>query len=126
MNSASLIANQERRFRLACEQIVQLDYKLEYLESRYKKAKRNKCEALRRSHLIQLVVNEELRTLLHLCHQESRNHTRYDRSSAERLRDGEEEYLIQKAPLRAIQLFQKESRLVVYQFKIINRKFATI
>ena len=76
MNSERLIADQERRFRLACEQIVQLDYKLEYLESRYK-AKRNKREALRRSYLIQLVVNEELR--------------------AERLRDGEEEYLIQRS-----------------------------
>jgi hypothetical protein len=63
MNSERLIADQERRFRLTCEQIVQLDYKLEYLESRYKKAKRNKREALRRSHLIQLVVNEELRKL---------------------------------------------------------------
>jgi hypothetical protein len=77
MNSERLIADQERRFRLACEQIVQLDYKMEYLESRYKKAKRNKREALRRSYLIQLVVNEELR--------------------AERLRDGEEEYLIQRS-----------------------------
>jgi hypothetical protein len=77
MNSERLIADQERRFRLACEQIVQLDYKLEYLESRYKKAKRNKREALRRGYLIQLVVNEELR--------------------AERLRDGEEEYLIQRS-----------------------------
>ena len=77
MNSERLIADQERRFRLACEQIVQLDYKMEYLESRFKKAKRNKREALRRSYLIQLVVNEELR--------------------AERLRDGEEEYLIQRS-----------------------------
>jgi hypothetical protein len=80
MNSERLIADQERRFRLACEQIVQLDYKLEYLESRYKKAKRNKREALRRGYLIQLVVNEELR--------------------AERLRDGEEEYLIIFCPLQ--------------------------
>ena len=77
MNSERLIADQERRFRLAGEQIVQLDYKLEYLESRYKKAKRNKREALRRSYLIQLVVNEELR--------------------AERLREGEGEYLIQRS-----------------------------
>jgi hypothetical protein len=36
---------------------------MEYLESRYKKAKRNKREALRRSYLIQLVVNEELREI---------------------------------------------------------------
>jgi hypothetical protein len=60
MNSERLIADQERRFHLACEQIVQLDYELEYLESRY-----NKREALRRSYLIQLhvVINEELRKL---------------------------------------------------------------
>ena len=60
MNSERLIADQERRFRLACEQIVQLDYELEYLESRY-----NKRETLRRSYLIQLhvVINEELRKL---------------------------------------------------------------
>jgi len=46
---------------MACEQVVQLDNHHEYLKRRYKKATRNKREAIRRSYLLQLVVNEQVR-----------------------------------------------------------------
>jgi len=116
------MAYQERRFRRPCEQIVQLNFKLDYLESRYKKAKRNKREALLRSYVIKLAVINELRELYFIFATKKAEIIHDMTEVVQRLRDGEESYLIQKALLRAIQLFQKESRVAVHLFKMLKRE----
>ena len=53
----------ERRFRRACEQIVQLNYKLDDLQSRYLKAKRDNHRSYRYSFRLRLAVAEGLRNM---------------------------------------------------------------
>ena len=47
MNNQRLVAEQERRFRRACEQIVQLNYKRHYTQKKYNKAKKGRRLAMR-------------------------------------------------------------------------------
>ena len=64
----------ERRFRRACEQIVQLNYKMGDLEHRYKKAKTEGRRTFRYSLRLRLAAVEGLRnmyTVLRLCTPES-------------------------------------------------------
>jgi hypothetical protein len=56
MNNQRLVAEQERRFRRACEQIAQLDYKLHYTQKKYNKAKKDRRLTLRYSYLLQIVA----------------------------------------------------------------------
>ena len=61
-----LVAEQERRFRRACEQIVQLNYKLYYAQKKYNKAKKDRRLALRYSYLLQIVAVESFRELVYV------------------------------------------------------------
>jgi mitochondrial fission protein ELM1 len=58
----TLIDN-ERRFRRACEQIVQLNHKLDALQSRYLKAKRDNMKTNRYNLRLRLAVAEGLRNM---------------------------------------------------------------
>jgi hypothetical protein len=61
-----LVAEQERRFRRACEQIVQLNYKLYYAQKKYNKAKKDRRLALRYSYLLQIAAVESFRELVYV------------------------------------------------------------
>ena len=66
MNNQRLVAEQERRFRRACEQIAQLDYKLHYTQKKYNKAKQDRRLALRYSYLLQIVAVESFGELFYM------------------------------------------------------------
>ena len=53
----------ERRFRRACEQIVQLNYKLDEIQSRYLGAKRDGQRTFRYNYRLRLSVMEGLRNM---------------------------------------------------------------
>jgi hypothetical protein len=61
-----LVAEQERRFRRACEQIVQLNCKLYYAQKKYNKAKKDRRLALRYSYLLQIAAVESFRELVYV------------------------------------------------------------
>ena len=62
----------ERRFRRACEQIVQLNYKLDDLQRRYLKAKKENMRTFRYSLRLRLAVVEGLRnTYYDYAHQKA-------------------------------------------------------
>jgi len=62
----------ERRFRRACEQIVQLNYKLDDLQCRYLKAKKENMRTFRYSLRLRLAVVEGLRnTYYDYAHQKA-------------------------------------------------------
>ena len=66
------LADSERRFRRACEQIVQLNYKLDELQCRYLKAKRENMRTFRYSLRLRLAVVEGLRnTYYDYAHQKA-------------------------------------------------------
>ena len=57
------LLDSERRFRRACEQIVQLNYKLDELQSRYLGAKREGLRTFRYSYRLRMSVVEGLRNM---------------------------------------------------------------
>ena len=62
----------ERRFRRACEQIVQLNYKLDDLQCRYLKAKKENMKTFQYSLRLRLAVVEGLRnTYYDYAHQKA-------------------------------------------------------
>ena len=57
------LMDSERRFKRACEQIVQLNYKMSDLQSRYSKAKNENHRSFRYSLRLRLAVVEGLRNM---------------------------------------------------------------
>ena len=57
------LLEKERRFRRACEQIVQLNYKLDDMQSRYLGAKRDGLRTFRYNYRLRLSVIEGLRNM---------------------------------------------------------------
>ena len=66
MEEEDSLQNKERRFRRACEQIVQLNYKLYYAQKKYNKAKKDRRLALRYSYLLQIAAVESFRELVYV------------------------------------------------------------
>jgi hypothetical protein len=66
----------ERRFRRACEQIVQLNYKLDELQSRYLGAKTDGLRTFRYNYRLRLSVIEGLRNMYYdYAHQKAEDIT---------------------------------------------------
>ena len=74
LNKRFSLLETERRFRRACEQIVQLNYKMGDLEHRYKKAKREGRRTFRYSLRLRLAAVEGLRNMYYdYAHQKAQS-----------------------------------------------------
>ena len=63
MDKRFSLMDSERRFKRACEQIVQLNYKMSDLQSRYSTAKKENHRSFRYSLRLRLAVVEGLRNM---------------------------------------------------------------
>ena len=63
LNKKSTLVDNERRFKRACEQIVQLHYSLEALQQRYNKAKKDKNKSFRYSLRLRIDVVDGMRNM---------------------------------------------------------------
>lgn len=57
------LVNNEKRFKRACEQIVQLNYSLDALQQRYNKAKRDNHRSFRYSLRLKIAVVDGMRNM---------------------------------------------------------------
>ena len=63
LNKNSTLVDNERRFKRACEQIVQLHYSLEALQQRYNKAKKDNHKSFRYSLRLRIAVVDGMRNM---------------------------------------------------------------
>lgn len=59
----STLVDSERRFKRACEQIVQLNYSLDALQQRYNKAKKDNHKSFRYSLRLRIAVVDGMRNM---------------------------------------------------------------
>lgn len=59
----STLVDSERRFKRACEQIVQLNYSLDALQQRYNKAKKDNNKSFRYSLRLRIAVVDGMRNM---------------------------------------------------------------
>ena len=62
-NKKSNLVESERRFKKACEQIVQLNYSLDALQQRYNKAKKDNHRSFRYSLRLRIAVVDGMRNM---------------------------------------------------------------
>lgn len=62
-NKKSSLVESERRFKRACEQIVQLNYSLDALQQRYNKAKKDNHRSFRYSLRLRIAVVDGMRNM---------------------------------------------------------------
>lgn len=62
-NKKSSLVESERRFKKACEQIVQLNYSLDALQQRYNKAKKDNHRSFRYSLRLRIAVVDGMRNM---------------------------------------------------------------
>lgn len=63
LDKRSTLAENERRFKRACEQIVQLNYSLDSLQQRYNKAKKDNHRSFRYSLRLRIAVVDGMRNM---------------------------------------------------------------
>ena len=63
LNKKSTLVDNERRFKRACEQIVQLNYSLDALQQRYNKAKKDNHKSFRYSLRLHIAVVDGMRNM---------------------------------------------------------------
>ncbi|KAJ8311061.1 hypothetical protein KUTeg_006637 [Tegillarca granosa] len=63
MENHFALIEHERKFRRACEQILQLNFKMDVLQDRYIKAKKNNNRSFRYSLRLRLAVVESMRNV---------------------------------------------------------------
>ena len=63
LNKTSTLVDNERRFKRACEQIVQLNYSLDALQQRYNKAKKDNHKSFRYSLRLRIAVVDGMRNM---------------------------------------------------------------
>lgn len=62
-SKSSTLVDNERRFKRACEQIVQLNYSLDALQQRYSKAKKDNHKSFRYSLRLRIAVVDGMRNM---------------------------------------------------------------
>lgn len=62
-DKSSTLVDSERRFKRACEQIVQLNYSLDALQQRYNKAKKDNNKSFRYSLRLRIAVVDGMRNM---------------------------------------------------------------
>lgn len=62
-SKSSTLVDNERRFKRACEQIVQLNYSLDALQQRYNKAKKDNHRSFRYSLRLRIAVVDGMRNM---------------------------------------------------------------
>jgi hypothetical protein len=63
LNKKSTLVDNEKRFKRACEQIVQLNYSLDALQQRYNKAKKDNYKSFRNSQRLRIAVVDGMRNM---------------------------------------------------------------
>lgn len=63
INKRSTLVDSEKRFKRACEQIVQLNYSLDALQQRYNKAKKDNHKSFRYSLRLRIAVVDGMRNM---------------------------------------------------------------
>ena len=63
LNKKATLVESERRFKRACEQIVQLNYSLDALQQRYNKAKKDNHKSFRYSLRLRIAVVDGMRNM---------------------------------------------------------------
>ena len=63
LNKKATLVENERRFKRACEQIVQLNYSLDALQQRYNKAKKDNHRSFRYSLRLRIAVVDGMRNM---------------------------------------------------------------
>ena len=63
LNKKSTLVDNEKRFKRACAQIVQLNYSLDALQQRYNKAKKDNHKSFRYSLRLRIVIVNGMRNM---------------------------------------------------------------
>ena len=63
LNKKSTLVDNEKRFKRACEQIVQLNYSLDALQQRYNKAKKDNHMSFRYSLRLRIAIVDGMRNM---------------------------------------------------------------